>query len=240
MNLPLHPSCSLLKSDASGLLAVDKATGILSHPNRKDDHTQSLLSLPYDHEEEAYLDGGKRWYLLNRLDAPTSGVILLAGEVELAGLVKEAFAGHRVDKAYAVIVKGIPPRKRDAWRDCLVTRKRGPGLRTETMRGKPNALLEMELLQRGSGPPARAMLLLSPSTGKTHQLRVQCASRHLPIIGDATYGDFRFNREFRQRTNENRLFLHSWKTRLQVDFEGRTLRFSVESPLPEAFPLALQ
>ncbi|NDV62476.1 RNA pseudouridine synthase [Puniceicoccales bacterium CK1056] len=240
MKIPLHPACSLLKADPSGLLAVEKATGVLSHPNKKDDRASSLLAVSYDQDSEAYIDGGKRWYLLNRLDGPTSGVVLLAEDPELAGLVKEAFAQHRIEKAYVAIVKGIPARKHDTWRDYLVTRKRGSALRTETARGKPNAMLEMELQQRGAGPPARAMVLLKPSTGKTHQLRVQCASRHLPIIGDATYGDFRFNREFKHRTGENRLFLHSWKTRLQVDFRGHTLKFSVESPIPKAFPLALQ
>ena len=240
MKIPLHNSCVLLKSDSSGLLAVDKATGILSHPNSSRDKSPSLIDLAYDPDLEAYIDGEQRWYLLNRLDAPTSGVILLAYNAALADTVKEAFSRHLVEKSYAAVVKGIPPRKRDTWRDYLVTRKRGAALRTETARGKPNAVVEMELLQRGSGPPARAMVLLKPSTGKTHQLRVQCASRHIPIIGDATYGDFGFNREFKRRTGESRLFLHSWKTRLQVNLMGRTLKFSVESPLPKAFHLALK
>jgi 23S rRNA-/tRNA-specific pseudouridylate synthase len=240
MKIPLHPSCALLKADPAGLIAVDKATGILSHPNEKKDKAAPLMALPYDFELEAYIDGETRWYLLNRLDAPTSGVLLLADNAELAAVVKEAFAAHQVEKSYAALVKGIPPRKRDTWRDYLVTRKRGSALRTETSRGKPNAVVEMELLQRGAGRPARAMVLLKPSTGKTHQLRVQCASRHLPIVGDATYGDFGFNREFKHYKGETRLFLHSWKTRLQVNLMGRTLKFSVESPLPKAFPLALK
>jgi 23S rRNA-/tRNA-specific pseudouridylate synthase len=239
MSLPLHPACTLLKSDPSGLLAVDKATGILSHPNSKSDKGAAVLKLPYEFETESFVDGDRRWYLLNRLDGPTSGVILLADNPEVAQAVKEAFARHEVEKCYAAVLKGIPPRKRDQWRDYLVTRKRGATLRTEASRGKPNALTDMELLERGSGPPARALVLLKPATGKTHQLRVQCASRHLPIIGDATYGDFAFNREFRRRTGEGRLFLHSWKTRLQVHVNGSNLSFSVESPVPGAFKAAL-
>lgn len=239
MNLPLHAACTLLKRDPSGLLAVDKAAGILSHPNAGKDTTAALLGLPYDFATESYIDEAGCWYLLNRLDGPTSGVILLADNPEVAQAVKEAFARHEVEKCYAAVVKGIPPRKSDHWRDFLVTRKRGAALRTDAARGKPNAITGMELLERGSGPPARALLLLKPATGKTHQLRVQCASRHLPIIGDATYGDFAFNRDFRRRTGQGRLFLHSWKTRLQVQLNGSSLSFSVESPLPEAFKTAL-
>lgn len=197
------------------------------------------MTVGYDFDKEAYIDGATIWYLLNRLDAPTSGVILVANCPEVAEAVKQAFAEHQVEKTYAAVVKGFPARKSEAWRDCLVTHKRGGTLRTEVVRGKPDSECRMELLERASGPPARSLVALHPSTGRTHQLRVQCASRRLPIIGDATYGDYAFNRDFRKRNGEKRLYLHSWKTRLQVPLGGRNLSFFVESPLPEAFSVAL-
>jgi len=240
MKIPLHPSCRLLKADPSGLLAVDKAEGILSHPNPGQGKAPVLLEADYDGVAEAFVESGRQWYLLNRLDGPTSGVILLADNPDTARAVKAAFAGHRVEKTYAAVVKGIPPRKKDQWRDCLQVVKRKGVLRTAVIAGRPNAETGMELLQRGDGPPARALIALHPATGRTHQLRVQCASRRLPIIGDATYGDFSFNRDFRQRTGQGRLFLHSWKTALQVQVGERTVNFSVESPVPEAFAVALR
>jgi 23S rRNA-/tRNA-specific pseudouridylate synthase len=241
MDLPLHPDCTLLKRDPSGLVAVNKACGVLSHPNSSSAASPSaMITCPYNFDEEAYTAPDGTWYLLNRLDGPTSGVILLAESAELAESVKAAFAAHTVEKTYAALVKGIPPRKRDAWRDCLVVKKRGGTLRTEVAGGKPNAFVDVELLQRGAGPPARALISLKPSTGRTHQLRVQCASRRLPIIGDATYGDFGFNREFKRRTGESRLFLHSWKTRVAVNFKGQAIDFSAEAPLPDAFTVALR
>ncbi len=241
MDLPLHPDCTLLKRDPSGLIAIDKACGVLSHPNSGSaSSSTAMIACPYNFDQEAYTNPTGTWYLLNRLDGPTSGVILLAESAELAEAVKAAFAAHTVEKTYAALVKGVPPRNRDAWRDCLVVKKRGGTLRTQATRGKPNAFADVELLQRGSGPPARALIALKPSTGRTHQLRVQCASRRLPIIGDATYGDFGFNREFKRKTGESRLFLHSWKTRVGIRFKGQALEFSVESPLPDAFTVALR
>jgi 23S rRNA-/tRNA-specific pseudouridylate synthase len=241
MDLPLHPDCPLLKRDPSGLIAISKASGVLSHPNSRSAASSSaLITCPYDFDQEAYVGEAGTWYLLNRLDGPTSGVILLAESPELAEVVKAAFAAHTVEKTYAALVKGILPRKRDAWRDCLVVRKRGGTLRTQATRGKPNAFVDVELLQRGAGPPARGLIALKPSTGRTHQLRVQCATRRLPIIGDATYGDFGFNREFKRKTGEGRLFLHSWKTRVAVSFKGQAIDFSAESPLPDAFTIALR
>lgn len=239
MKLPLHRSCSVLKADPCGLVAVDKAAGVLSHPNRPSDRGKALLNTDYDPETEAYHEADRRWFLLNRLDAPTSGVILLADQAEVADAVRAELARHAVRKVYAAVVKGIPPRSRDLWRDCLRIRKVRGTLRTEPVRGRPDSTARMELLQRGSGPPARALIALHPETGRTHQLRVQCASRRLPIVGDATYGDFEFNRQFRRRTGENRLFLHSWKTSLEIRVAGQEIRFSAESPLPAAFTVAL-
>ena len=240
MEIPLHPACRLLKADPSGLLAVDKAEGILSHPNPGQGKAAAILELDYDGVAEAYVDGDHRWYLLNRLDGPTSGVILMADNAELARAVKEAFARHTVEKTYAAVIRGFPPRRKDRWRDCLKVVKRKGTLRTAVIPGRPNAETSLELLDRGSGPPARSLVSLHPKTGRTHQLRVQCAHRRLPIIGDATYGDFSFNRDFRQKTGLGRLFLHSWKTSLKVRVGHRTVAFSVESPLPEAFAVALQ
>jgi 23S rRNA-/tRNA-specific pseudouridylate synthase len=66
-------------------------------------------------------------------------------------------------------------------------------------------------------------------------LRVQCASRHLPILGDATYGDFAFNRTFRQRTGHGRLFLHSHRVEVPLQWKGTEIAFKAESPLPPEF-----
>ena len=186
MDLPLHPSCKLLKSDPSGLLAVEKAEGVLSHPNPERSNETCLMDAPYDHKLEAFQSGGKCWYLLNRLDGPTSGVILLATNPGIAEVVKEAFAKHLVRKTYVAVVKGIPSRKRDTWRDCLKVVRRDGGLRTMVVSGRPDAETVMHLQKRGAGIPARALIVLEPTTGRTHQLRVQSTARHLPIIGDGT------------------------------------------------------
>lgn len=240
MEIPLHKSCSLIQAHACGLIAVDKAEGILSHPNNAKSRGVALLSAPYDHDEEAYVDGNNKWYLLNRLDAPTSGLILLATNREVAVAVKVAFANHSVKKKYLALVKGIPARKNDCWRDCLSVDRKGGILRTRVIQGKPNCEAAILLKQRGNGPPARALIQLEPTTGRTHQLRVQCANRRLPIAGDATYGDFSFNKNFRRKTGTNRLFLHSWKTALEIQVSGEKVVFFAESSIPEIFAIALR
>ena len=83
-----------------------------------------------------------------------------------------------------------------------------------------------------------ALIQLEPKTGRSHQLRVQCAKRHLPIVGDATYGDFAANRAFAKRTGEKRLFLHSLETSFAYGFRGRVWHFAAKAPLPAEFVAA--
>jgi 23S rRNA-/tRNA-specific pseudouridylate synthase len=80
---------------------------------------------------------------------------------------------------------------------------------------------------------------LEPITGRSHQLRVQCANRGLPIVGDATYGDFARNRDFARRTKQKRMFLHSLETGFDYEFHGQRCHFSAKAPLPTEFDTAL-
>ena len=80
-----------------------------------------------------------------------------------------------------------------------------------------------------------ALLRLEPKTGRSHQLRVQCARRLLPIVGDQTYGDFRRNRGFAKTAGTKRMFLHSFATSFDYAFRGQQLRFAATAPLPDEF-----
>ena len=78
-----------------------------------------------------------------------------------------------------------------------------------------------------------ALLRLSPKTGRTHQLRVQCAKRKLPIIGDRTYGNFQLNRKYAKQFKCDRLFLHATKLKVKISQKGKTeFMWEVVSPLP--------
>ena len=91
--LPLNAGVEVLRDDF-GLLALYKPGGLRSHPNRDGKDGKALLDAEWKQEEEAYERGGETWHLLHRLDAPTSGVILLARDATVATAVKEEFARH--------------------------------------------------------------------------------------------------------------------------------------------------
>ena len=74
-----------------------------------------------------------------------------------------------------------------------------------------------EKFQGRAGP--MALLELQPKTGRTHQLRIQCANRGLPIVGDRTYGDFQKNKEWGKGGTAERLCLHAKTISLRTGSE---------------------
>ena len=241
-SLPLGRGVTLIKQDAHGLAALSKPAGVLSHPNTLKDQPRSLLDARYDKERECFVwpsaTGAEQLWLLNRLDSATSGVVLVASEASLARQIKELFAKHAVTKLYSALVFGRPHAASETWRDRIGVERAGSYVRAGA--GHVPAKSEMRVLEVADGKTPVALIELRPLTGRTHQLRVQCAKRHLPIVGDATYGDFRRNRDFARATGLKRLFLHSIETRLEYNRGGRKVAFQAAAPLPEEFRQAMR
>lgn len=242
--LPLGREVKVLAHDANGLAALAKPAGLLSHPNTRGEEAKSLLNARYETEGEFYRWGGEgtagaRLWLLNRLDSATSGVILVSATEALATAVRLHFRQKRVHKVYNALVFGRPSIAAQVWRDRLAVEKRAGQIRTAAT-GHIPAECRMSVQRPGRpGHEPRTLLRLEPLTGRSHQLRVQCAKRNLPIIGDQTYGDFARNRAFAKATGEKRLFLHSLETEFDYEYAGRRWHFAAKAPLPDEFAASL-
>lgn len=238
--IPFGKEVGLLVHDANGLVACDKPAGILSHPNSSTDEPRSLLTCRYDQNGECYVwvDAGgteHHLWLLNRLDGATSGVIMLAASEALAKAIKEQFAKKKIRKIYQALVFGKPLERMQMWRDLLAVQKSGGVVRANAVRGNIPANTQMQFVRHHQGAFSTSLIRLEPHTGRSHQLRVQCAKRHLPIIGDQTYGDFALNRSLAKSTGQKRLFLHSLETSFSYEFAGRRHDFKATAPLPREF-----
>lgn len=243
--VPLGRGVRVLVRDENGVVALEKPAGVLSHPNEPKDEPRSLLTARYDPAAECFewtpagaAEPARLW-LLNRLDSATSGAILAAGDGELAAAIRAQFKAKRVAKVYQALVFGRPPRTVETWRDLLEIVKKAGQIRTAAGAGRVPAESRMRVTRSRLAPVALALLELEPRTGRSHQLRVQCARRRLPIVGDQTYGDFARNREFARATGQKRMFLHSLETRIDYEWKGRQWSFVARAPLPAEFEAVL-
>lgn len=248
--LPLGRDVAILTHDANGVVALNKPAGILSHPNERKDEPRSLLNARYDQREECFVwstasskGAGeppveRRLWLLNRLDSATSGVILAAADGALAQAVRAQFKNRRIAKLYAALVFGKPRQPTELWHDVLDIVKSAGHIRTAAGTGKIHAESRMRLVRFHLGAHPLALIQLEPHTGRSHQLRVQCAKRHLPIVGDQNYGDFSANRDFAKRTGFKRMFLHSLETKFDYEWRGARHSFAASAPLPAEFEKA--
>lgn len=227
-NGPLGKGVEVVAKDGNGLYALNKPGGVLSHPNRKGEEEKALLTLPYNAKSRCY-EGG--YYLLNRLDSATTGLILVTTEQEIAEAVVREFEKQKVEKIYHALVFGKPGRAREKWEDVLRVQKKGGQLRGQSKGGKGGlpATTLMRQLKTTPGIPPLSLLELQPLTGRTHQLRVQCSQRRLPIVGDQTYGQFQWNRQFARKTGIKDLHLHSAEIRLSYLYKGQRHTFSAKT-----------
>ena len=236
---PLGTGVVLLRVHDSGLAALIKPAGVLSHPNKAGEEPRSLLATRYDPDQQCYTWSGpdgieRRAWLLHRLDSATSGLVLMAVHARVAAAVRDAFEQRKVLKRYIAVVLGHPRERQAHWRDAIEVRREAGAVRASLRGGAPAETL-MRCVRLVPGPPALAVIELQPLTGRTHQLRVQCVRRHLPILGDQNYGDFRKNRDIARRIGTDRLFLHARSVELEFTLDGRRVRFEAECALPDEF-----
>ncbi len=229
---PFGTGVRVIKVGPAGLVALSKPTGIRSQPKEGGKDSMALLTCSYSLKDEAYhippdKGGGKVW-LLHRLDGGTSGVILVASEEQTAAEVKYAFAQHQVRKRYIAMVFGWPERVNAMWKDRIEVVKDKGRVRARPGNGSW-AEAVMKERSRGKGAAGGMSLLeLEPKTGRTHQLRIQCSQRNLPIVGDRTYGDFEKNRIFTKSTGHQGMFLNA--ERVKVPLRGNVWEASVAVP----------
>lgn len=169
--------------------------------------------------------------IVSRLDAPVSGVVVVAKTPAAAARLAAQFRDRTVEKSYAAIVTGRFPAPLNAWVEWRDAVSRHPGeLRSvlhpaadgSDARGDaaPRPALTAARVVRRAGEVS--LVELVPATGRRHQLRLQLASRGCPIVGDRLYGS-------RLPFRPGGLALHATKVTVAHPATGREMAF--ESPV---------
>lgn len=124
-------------------------------------------------------------YTLHRLDMNVGGVMVYARKKHIAAELSKAIQENLMIKEYIATVHGTPPEKGD-WEDLLFkdSRKNKVFVVKRMRSGVKKARLEFIRLTEGEYSKVHIRL----HTGRSHQIRVQFASRGFPLVGDHKYG----------------------------------------------------
>ena len=164
------------------ILCLDKPAGMLIHPSRSV-NTGTLANYVLGYYQRT--NQNCAFHPVTRLDRDTFGVVLLAKNAHIHGLLNQLHADGKLQKTYQALVFGYPESE-SGQIDAPIARLPLPSLlRQVHPEGKPS-LTGYQVAEKFSG---YSRLMLKPITGRTHQLRVHCAYKGFPILGDPQYGN---------------------------------------------------
>jgi 23S rRNA pseudouridine1911/1915/1917 synthase len=170
----------------------------------------------------------------HRLDRPVSGAIMFTKSVAAARRMSRQFESRRVEKTYWALVEngaaGAIEPSEGTWTDYLQKIEGEP--RTVVVEpGDPVgriAILHYRVIQSLA---ERTLLEITLETGRTHQIRIQCASRGHPVLGDELYGSRQPFGPWSADERERLIALHA--RRLRVWQHPLKQYIEVVAPLPE-------
>ena len=171
--------------DEGPCLVVNKPAGLLTQAPAGIDSLEVQVRAFYKQRE--HKEGNIYLGLPHRLDRPVSGAILFARHVRAAQRLSRQFEERTVMKVYWAFVEGALEPDEGTWTDHLHKRHgmaQAIVVPAEDPRGKL-AVMHWRVL---AWTAAGTWLEVQLETGRTHQIRVQAASRGHAVVGDAQYG----------------------------------------------------
>ena len=179
------------------ILVINKPSGIVVHPfDYSDEYTlvdflreryQEMFSIEntVTLQDKRVIELGG---IVHKLDRDTSGVMVIAKDVDTFNELKSQFRNHVTKKVYVAVVEGIIDKN-----EFTIDAPLGRGKKEYKQSTNPvnprgelrEAITDVKVIERRS---KTTLVELSPKTGRTHQLRAHMSSIGHPILGDNAYG----------------------------------------------------
>jgi 23S rRNA pseudouridine1911/1915/1917 synthase len=170
--------------DDDDVVVVDKPVGVAAHPSVGWEGPTVLGALAASGFRVATSGAAERAGIVHRLDAGTSGLMVVAKSERAYGELKRQFHDREVSKIYHAVVQGHPDPSAGTI-DAPIGRHPGSSWKfAVTADGKPS-VTHYETLEAF---PRASLLEVHLETGRTHQIRVHMAAQRHPCVGDAMYG----------------------------------------------------
>lgn len=222
--LPPPPLAFRVAYEDDWILAVDKPSGIASHGG-SGVSWGAIEAMRAARPDLRYLE------LAHRLDKATSGLLVMCKKRSALRALHEQFRDKHPVKKYLALSSGIWNRRRGAidapLKDCRD--KAGQKYARPDLRGAPSRTL-FEPIKNLCGPNGAkgTLLVATPLTGRTHQIRAHMRFAGCPVAGDDKYGFDEDNRVW-AKAGLPRLFLHAQS--IEIDHPRTGARLLIEVPL---------
>ena len=216
--------------DDEDIVVVDKPIGVAVHPSpgwTGPTVVQGLAAMGY---RLATSGAAERQGVVHRLDAGTTGVMVLAKSEPAYSALKRAFKQRTVDKRYSALVQGHPDPSRGTI-DAPIGRHPSADYKFAVVEGGRPSVTHYETEEAFR---AATLLDVHLETGRTHQIRVHMAAVRHPCVGDLTYGA---DPTLARRLGLTRQWLHARELGFVHPGSGEQVRFV--SPYPPDLQHAL-
>lgn len=224
---PEYPPVDIRYSDEF-LHVVSKPGGLVTHPTASRTGGTLVNRLMGMDLPLAAAGGPLRPGIVHRLDAGTSGLLIVAADDETYDALQSMMRAHEVDRRYLALVRGDVQHARFVVDAPLQRRRAKIVVRRVTGRPAETSFEVREHLGDST------LLEATPKTGRTHQIRVHLSAIGHPVLGDRTYGG---GGDDAKRLGLSRQFLHAGWLSFVHPRTGK--RVEVEDPLALELETAL-
>lgn len=216
--------------DDPGFIVLDKPAGVAAHPSPGWEGPTVLGALAAAGYRVSTSGAPERQGIVHRLDAGTSGLMIVARSEGAYAELKRAFREREVGKIYHAAVQGHPDPLAGTI-DAPIGRHPGHSWKFAVTRDGRPSITHYETIEAFRGG---SLLEIHLETGRTHQIRVHMAAQRHPCIGDPLYGS---DPSLARRLGLTRQWLHATALSFAHPETGEHVRF--DAPYPQELEAAL-
>jgi 23S rRNA pseudouridine1911/1915/1917 synthase len=205
------------------IVVVDKPRGVAAHPTPGWSGPTVIGGLAAAGHTVATSGAAERQGIVHRLDANTTGVMVVAKSEPAYSALKQAFRERTVDKRYHALVQGHPDPLRGTVDAPIGRHPSGDGRFAVVSDGRPS-VTHYDTLEAFR---AASLVSVHLETGRTHQIRVHMAAIRHPCVGDLLYGA---DPVLAARLGLTRQWLHAVSLTFPHPADGREVTFTSNYP----------
>lgn len=221
--VPVHlPDLGIVYDD-DDFVVIDKPAGVAAHPSLGWTGPTVLGALAGAGYRIATSGPPERQGIVHRLDAGTSGLMIVAKSERAYSRLKRAFKDREVEKIYHTVVQGHP----DPFSGTIegdIGRHPGHEWKFAVINGGKHSITHYETLEAF---PYATLLEVELETGRTHQIRVHMSAQRHPCVGDTMYGA---DPVLSERLGLDRQWLHAMGLKFRHPGTGEPVEFESSYP----------